>query len=189
MHTEVETGEEQAILAEFRATFVAPKPEPEPERTEAEKAEIATFEAEHGRKFAPSSLSDEKIRYAEGRAEQLQKDHPPPFEAIVMDRSSGLLRGIVPQAAPAPVQQRGGSREQRPRAARRISRRGQRSPPKGDDSEPALAPRRRLTAAERRVLKLLVDTRRREIIAAGIQLTEADRALVADDVAEQQGVR
>ena len=37
-------------------------------------------------------------------------------------------------------------------------------PTKSDD--PPLAPRRRLSAAERRVLKLLVDQRRREAVAA-----------------------
>jgi hypothetical protein len=76
----------------------------------------------------------------------------------------------------------------RERRAGRAGRAGASRPSSGS-SEPPLAPRRRLTAVERRVLKLLIDARRREIIAAGIQLTEADRALFADDVAEQQSVR
>jgi hypothetical protein len=74
------------------------------------------------------------------------------------------------------------------RRTRRVA--ASRDGPSSDGDPEPLAPRRRsLTAAERRVLKLLIDTRRREIIAAGIQLTDADRALFADDVAEQQGVR
>jgi cytosine/adenosine deaminase-related metal-dependent hydrolase len=74
----------------------------------------------------------------------------------------------------------------RERRARRSSSSSSGEPSPAD--EPPLAPRRVLTAAERRVLKILVDRRRREVIAAGIQLTEADRALFADDIAEQQSV-
>jgi hypothetical protein len=67
----------------------------------------------------------------------------------------------------------------RERRARRSSSRSSGKPSPAD--EPPLAPRRRLSAAERRVLKLLIDTRQREIIAAGIALAEGDYELFAED--------
>ena len=76
----------------------------------------------------------------------------------------------------------GTSREQRPtarRAAAAVSS-GDPPPEPGDD-EPPLDLARLLTAADRRDLKILVDRRRRQVVAAGLVISEHDRRLFDGD--------
>jgi hypothetical protein len=115
------------------------------------------------------------------RSVEFARKAPNPYATTTI-----VIRTVRATSVDAPRRQATTSPQRRAATARRTNQ--GRDGPSSKSDDPPLAPRRRLSAAERRVLKIKIDVRRREIIAAGIQLTEADRALFADDVAEQQGV-
>jgi hypothetical protein len=108
------------------------------------------------KELTPHQQARARFNLAAQQAGKLQYADPQIRQEItkfVRDYPGEPIVRLVLGAA-RPVQPRGESREQRPRNRSRSGRgRGQRPPPKSDD--PPLGPRRRLSAAERRVLKLL----------------------------------
>jgi hypothetical protein len=123
------------------------------------------FAAEFG-SFAPDSLSDGERQFADERAEQLQKDHPPPMRALVI-RPNGLVEALAWKVkAVAPRRQATTSRR-RP-GSRATARAGaSRDGPEPSDEPPEqLEHLRPLTAVARAYLRAQVDLRRREVVAA-----------------------
>jgi hypothetical protein len=185
-----------------------------PSELEAELAEIAATKARLDARTRGEDVSAEDyvptpalIKRSAELARKHHRKYPPPYEAIVIDRASGDVRGIIPNTrtwsdlrtmkARGACTPRRAATTPRARLAGRRPRRVAASrdgplPPSDDDPDEDLLEdltRPRLTAALRDYLKREVSDRRREALAANPQVSEADRALFADDVAEEQSVR
>src|SRR5919197_1943652 len=114
------------------------------------------------------------------RSVAIAKRHRSPYAGMQLrlsESEAGLVADLVLRCRSA---SRGTSRESRSQGRRVARRSGSNSRDGPSESEPPLAPRRRLTAAERQLLKTLIDARRRELLAAGVRLAAGDYDLFAE---------
>jgi hypothetical protein len=112
---------------------------------------------------------------------RLANRHRSPYAEMQLrlsEREAGLVADLILRCRST---SRGTSRESRSQGRRVARRFGSNSRDGPSESEPPLAPRRRLTAAERQLLKTLIDARRRELLAAGVRLAAGDYDLFAED--------